>query len=145
MSLTRIDFNYFFVYLKMLPACSFAIVILPNLDSDNEIIQSDKFIKSKQDLIDLYSLEELTGTEQIRARYTFVYEFCERWYKLEKTRKAVDKFTDWMADKCKLAIWIIDWHHMRSILIKARDREEGKWITTTGHKARFNTFLLPKN
>jgi hypothetical protein len=36
MSLTRIDFNYFFVYLKMLPACSFAIVILPNLDSDNE-------------------------------------------------------------------------------------------------------------
>lgn len=36
MSLTLIDFNYFFEYLKMLAACSFAIVILPNLASDNE-------------------------------------------------------------------------------------------------------------
>jgi hypothetical protein len=37
-----------------------------------------EIIKSKQDLIELYTVDELTATEQIKAKYTFVYEFADR-------------------------------------------------------------------
>lgn len=110
----------------------------------NFIIEEET-IKSKQDIIDLYTNEELLINEQITAKYKFVYEFAEWWYdKIPKNKKWVDAFTNKIAEKCIHAIGKIDRNHLRATLRKIKDREEDKSVKTTGYLSRFNNFLLPK-
>jgi hypothetical protein len=53
-----------------------SVEIVESENTTNEI--ETKTIKSKQDLLELYTVDELTATEQIQAKYTFVYEVAER-------------------------------------------------------------------
>lgn len=108
-------------------------------------INNTENIKSKQDLLELYTVDELTATEQIKAKYTFVYEFVEWGYnKIPKSKKWIDDFTNKIAEKCIHAIGKIDRNHIRATLRKIKDREEDNKKKTSNYMSRFNTFLLPK-
>lgn len=117
-----------------------------SVESENTTSEpKPEIIKSKQDLLELYTIEELTATEQIQAKYTFVYEFADRWYdKIPKSKKWIDDFTNKLAEKCTHAIGKIDRNHLRATLRKIKDWEEDNKKKTSNYLSRFNTFLLPK-